>query len=169
MTANETYSTYITLNKHFKDVFSIESDLDASEIWRRYIFTDSFKEILSEVDFIFKTDDSKKKAIILTGKYGVGKSHTLAVLSHLLWDEVKTIDSMLNNVKTQAGIPGHTLAQFRQEKNISCHLSGRDSNEIYDERTLDFRLQVALENALVKHGFQKKLRENLNSNYIMIG
>lgn len=154
------YSNFISLNKHFKDVFSLESDLDESDIWKRYIFTNSFKEILSKIDFIFKTDNFKKKGIILSGKYGVGKSHTLAVLSHLLWDDCNSIDSMLENLKRQTDIPGHTLAEFRKNKKFfPVILSGKDSNEVFDEKSFDFRLQIALEAALKKHGFDAKTSE----------
>ena len=156
----ERYSTFVSLNKYFKDVFSVEDDLDNSEIWKKYIFTNSFKEILNNIDFIFKKDNFKKKGIILTGKYGVGKSHTLAVMSHLLWDDIQTIRPMIENIKCEADIPGHTLAQFREEKKyFPVILSGKDSNEISDERTFDFRLQIALEEALKKFGLLDKISE----------
>jgi hypothetical protein len=158
--SSERYSTFVSLNKYFKDVFSVEDDLDNSEIWKKYIFTNSFKEILSNIDFIFKNDNFKKKGIILTGKYGVGKSHTLAVMSHLLWDDTQTISPIIENIKREADIPGHSLAQFREEKKyFPVILSGKDSNEIYDERTFDFRLQIALEEALKKYGLFDKISE----------
>lgn len=158
--SSQHYSSFVSLNKYFKDVFSVEDDLDNSEIWKQYLFTKSFQDILNNIDFIFKSENFKKKGIILTGKYGVGKSHTLAVLSHLLWDDVNTIKPMLENIKREADIPGHTLAQFREEKKyFPVILSGKDSNEIADERTFDFRLQIALEEALKKSGYYERVSE----------
>ncbi|MDO8873908.1 MAG: hypothetical protein Q7V05_14435 [Methanoregula sp.] len=154
------YSSFVSLNKFFKDVFSVEDDLDNSDIWKKYIFTKSFKEILNSIDFLFKSENFKKKSIILSGKYGVGKSHTLAVISHLLWDDIQTIEPIIENIKRDADIPGHTLAQFREDKKyFPVILSGKDSNEIYDERTFDFRLQIALEEALKKYGLFDKISE----------
>ena len=158
--SKERYSSFISLNKFFKDVFSVEDDLDNSDIWRKYIFTKSFKEILNSIDFLFKSENFKKKSIILSGKYGVGKSHTLAVMSHLLWDDIQTIGPIIENIKRDADIPGHTLAQFREDKKyFPVILSGKDSNEISDERTFDFRLQIALEEALKKYGLFDKISE----------
>jgi hypothetical protein len=158
--SKERYSSFISLNKFFKDVFSVEDDLDNSDIWKKYIFTKSFKEILTSIDFLFKSENFKKKSIILSGKYGVGKSHTLAVMSHVLWDDIQTIKPIIETIKRDADIPGHTLAQFREgKKYFPVILSGKDSNEISDERTFDFRLQIALEEALKKYGLFDKISE----------
>ena len=75
--SKERYSSFISLNKFFKDVFSVEDDLDNSDIWRKYIFTKSFKEILNSIDFLFKSENFKKKSIILSGKYGFKKLYRL--------------------------------------------------------------------------------------------
>lgn len=115
MSADTKYSDYIRLNAAFKDVFSFESDIDTASLWKRFIFTKSYKELIEHISFIFSDERiNERKGILLTGKYGVGKSHATGVLSHLLWDEFSTIQDMLTRAKQDLEETGSALYQFRE-------------------------------------------------------
>jgi len=161
MVSHPRYSDFININKNFKDVFNIEDDIDKELLWKRFIFTDSFKKILQDIDFIFNNDQKlNKKAIILTGKYGVGKSHATGVLSHLLWDNPDEIEDLLTRAKQDLEIPGNILFEFRKEKKyFPVILSARDSGEVNDSKSFEYRLQIGLEKALKKYGFYDKIAE----------
>ncbi|MBP1928934.1 hypothetical protein J2741_001481 [Methanolinea mesophila] len=157
----EKYGNYISLDENFKDVFSLEDDIYKDTIWRRFILTNSFKKILESIEYIFYPENNaNKKAIILTGKYGVGKSHATAFLSHLLWDKHDTIQDLLLRAKNELEIPGNILYQFRQENRyFPVILSGRDSNDVSDTKSFEYHLQIGLERALRENEFLDQIQE----------
>ncbi|MDD4250503.1 MAG: DUF6079 family protein [Methanosarcina sp.] len=117
MELSECYSDYIHLDKNFKEVFNLEDDTKKGHLWTRFIFTNHFKKMLEDISFIFSDERvNERKGILLTGKYGVGKSHATAVLSHLLWDDPNDIQSILLDAKDRMEETGSVLYLFRQEK-----------------------------------------------------
>lgn len=161
MSTDTKYSDYIRLNTAFKDVFSFESDIDTASLWKRFIFTKSYKELIEHISFIFSDERiNERKGILLTGKYGVGKSHATGVLSHLLWDGFPTIQDMLTRAKQDLEETGSALYQFRENHRFfPVILSGRDSSEVSDAKSFEYRLQIALERSLKKYGYSDRISE----------
>jgi len=161
MVTGAKYSDHIRLNAAFKDVFSFESDIDEASLWKRFIFTRSYKELIEHISFIFSDQRAnERKAILLTGKYGVGKSHATGVLSHLLWDDSSTISDMLIKAKQDLEETGSALYQFRENHRFfPVILSGRDSGEVSDAKSFEYCLQIELERSLKKHGYFDQISE----------
>lgn len=154
------YSSFIQLNKNFKDVFSFEEHLDEKELWKRYIFTKSFGDIINRISFMLDEDKGNNKGIILTGKYGVGKSHATGVLSHLLWDNTEDIADLLKKSQHDLGIPGKLLSQFRESSKLfPIILSDSDSTEVDGSKSFEYRLQVAMERSLNKYGMKESISQ----------
>lgn len=171
MVTDTKYSDYIHLNAAFKDVFSFESDIDKESLWKRFIFTRSYKELLEHISFIFSDQRiNERKGILLTGKYGVGKSHATGVLSHLLWDDFSAIQDMLTKAKRDMEETGSALYQFRQNHRFfPVILSGRDSGDVSDAKSFEYRLQIALERSLKKFGYSDQISEKPSSKNIPSG
>ncbi len=155
------YSDYIRLNTTFKDVFSFELDIDTESLWKRFIFTSSYKELIEHISFVLSDERvNERKGILLIGKYGVGKSHAAGVLSHLLWDETSIIQDMLTRAKQDLEETGSALCQFRENHRFfPVILSGRDSSEVSDAKSFEYRLQIALERSLKKYGYSDRISE----------
>jgi hypothetical protein len=161
MSTGTRYSDYIHLNTAFKDVFSFDSDIDEESLWKRFIFTRSYKELVEHISFIFSNERAnERKGILLTGRYGVGKSHATGVLSHLLWDDFSTIQDMLTKAKRDMEETGSALYQFRENNRyFPVILTGRDSGEVSDAKSFEYRLQIALERSLKKYGYSDQISE----------
>lgn len=159
----ETYADLIHLSGNFKPVFHLEQDSKDENLWRSFIFTDDFKELLAKFAPIFGNNQSKKKAYIMTGRYGVGKSHATAVLSHLLWDDYTTVQGKLEEAKRELGEWGETLCQFRQKSRLfPVILTQRNSKNVTTAIEFELELQYALEKALKENGFAQSVHEKTN-------
>lgn len=161
MPTDARYSDYIHLNTDFKDVFSFESDIDKQSLLKGFIFTKSYRELIEHISFILSDERlNERKGILLTGKYGVGKSHATGVLSHLLWDDFLSIQDMLNRAKQDLEETGSALYQFREKhRYFPVILSGSDSNEVSDAKSFEYRLQIGLERSLKKYGYADRISE----------
>lgn len=152
------YSDFIGLNTNFKPVFSLENQDEA--LWKRFVFTSDFEKIVRNLSPVFQNNSNKKQGYILTGRYGVGKSHATSVLSHLLWDNFETIKDKLGDAKNEMGEAGHSLYYFREKSKLfPVILTQKNSINANTSRNFDLELQCALEKALEKHGFQESVQE----------
>ena len=170
MEITSTYSDFISLNTNFKDVFSLDSDIDKENLWKRFIYTNNFKELLDSIPFIFSENrPEERKPILLTGRYGVGKSHATGVISHLLWDDFALIEDMLLRARNDMEETGSILTQFRENKKyFPVVLHGRDSGEVDDAKSFEFILEMGLERALKKYNYYDKInKENEITKYIL--
>lgn len=161
MAGDARYVDYIHLHKDFKDVFSLESDIEKESLWKeRFIFTSDFRLLVDRVTPLFSPGGSNRKAVLLTGKYGVGKSHATGVLAHLLWDDVSSIKGTLEKARDDMAETGAGLLLFRESHRFfPVLLTARDSNLVRDARSFEQVLQVGLERALQKHGFIDRIAE----------
>lgn len=162
MAAKLTFADFIHLHKDFKDVFSLDSDIEKESLWKdRFIFTTDFDRLVDTIAPLLSRDEGGRKAILLTGKYGVGKSHATGVLSHLLWDELDSIkDDILERARNHKLETGATLQMFREEgRYFPVLLTGRESNGVSDALSFEYSLQIGLERALKKYGYYEKIAE----------
>lgn len=155
---NQKYSSFVSLNKNFKPVYSLDTDDD--ELWKRFIFTSDFEKLVSSLSPIFQDDSNKKKSYILTGKYGVGKSHATSVLSHLLWDDFGKIKGKLEETKKEMREIGYSLYYFREKsKMLPVILTQKSSINSNTAKDFELELQLALESSLKKYGFYEYIKE----------
>jgi len=156
MSTLPTFSDYIKLQQDFKDVFNLNLDIDTESLWKnRFIFTSDFKHLVDKINPLISKDKGNKKSILLTGTYGVGKSHATGVISHLLWDDIDSIkDNILSRARADMEETGAGLYFFREEgRYFPVLLTAQESNRVKDSDSFEYCLQIGLERALQKYGF----------------
>lgn len=152
------YSQFITLNTNFRPVYSLETKDD--NLWSRFVFTSDFGKLVKNLSPIFQNDTNKKQGYMLTGVYGVGKTHATSVLSHLLWDDFEKIESKLNEAKKEMGIIGHSLYYFREKSRLfPVILTQKNSINASTTKNFELELQFALEKSLELHGFRESITQ----------
>lgn len=109
------YSEIISVEKHFKSAFDITSDFGDS--WKTFISNDKFENNLGQIIKSFTSPVfNNRKSIWIQGTYGTGKSHSLAVIEHLLSDDYEQIEDYLPRInKAQVR---NEIASFRKSKKI---------------------------------------------------
>ncbi len=77
------YSEIVDVQKYFNDAFDITSD--NGESWKTFISNERFEYNLTQIINSFTSPVfNNRKSIWIQGTYGTGKSHSLAVIKHLL-------------------------------------------------------------------------------------
>ena len=93
-------SQMIKVAKDFQSSVNIAYDLHDEKKIKNFIATNEAIELFEEI-FSSTNDSSTKRAHILIGAYGKGKSHiVLEILSLLLEKDKKLFESFLNKLKT---------------------------------------------------------------------
>lgn len=109
------YKDIIDVEKHFKSAFDITSD--SGEAWKTFISNEKFENNLSQILHCFTSPVlSKRKSIWIQGTYGTGKSHSLAVIKHLLCDDYENIVDYIPKIN-RSQLRNSILA-FRKEKKV---------------------------------------------------
>ncbi|MDD3240422.1 MAG: DUF6079 family protein [Lachnospira sp.] len=109
------YSEIVGVEKHFKSAFDITSDVGDS--WKTFISNEKFENNLGQIIKSFTSPVfNNRKSIWVQGTYGTGKSHSLAVIEHLLSDDYEKIEDYLPKInKTQVR---SEVASFRKDKKV---------------------------------------------------
>lgn len=109
------YSEIVGVEKHFKSAFDITSDVGDS--WKTFISNEKFENNLGQIIKSFTSPVfNNRKSIWVQGTYGTGKSHSLAVIEHLLSDDYDKIEDYLPRInKTQVR---SEVASFRKDKKV---------------------------------------------------
>lgn len=109
------YSEIVGVEEHFKSAFDITSDFGDS--WKTFISNDKFENNMGQIIKSFTSPVfNNRKSIWVQGTYGTGKSHSLAVIEHLLCDEYENIEDYLPRIN-KAQIRNE-IANFRKEKKV---------------------------------------------------
>ena len=107
------YSDIIGVEKHFKSAFDITSD--TGEAWKTFISNEKFESNLNQIINSFTSPVfNNRKSIWIQGTYGTGKSHSLAVIKHLLCDDYENMEDYLPRIKRSQ--LRSNIANFRKEK-----------------------------------------------------
>ena len=109
------YSEIIDVERHFKSAFDITSD--AGDSWKTFVSNEKFENNVNQIINCFISPVlNKRNSIWIQGTYGTGKSHSLAVIKHLLCDDYSAIEDYLPKInKSQLR---STISNFRQEKRV---------------------------------------------------
>ena len=89
------YSEIIGLNDYFQPVYDITNEIGT--YWKRFIPNEKFYNTLSAVLTSLESPDAEhRKSIWFQGAYGTGKSHAVAVVKHLLWDDFEDVEDFID-------------------------------------------------------------------------
>ena len=109
------YSDIIGVEKHFKSAFDIASD--SGEAWKTFISNEKFEKNLIQIINSFTSPIfNNRKSIWIQGTYGTGKSHSLAVIKHLLCDEYSNIEDYIPKINNSQ--LRNRISTFRKEKKV---------------------------------------------------
>lgn len=109
------YSEIIGVEKHFKSAFDITSD--SGEAWKTFISNERFESNLSQIINSFTSSVfNNRKSIWIQGTYGTGKSHSLAVIKHLLCDDYSDIEDYIPRINRSQ--LRSSISTFRKEKRV---------------------------------------------------
>ncbi|MBD5489945.1 MAG: hypothetical protein HDR13_14335 [Lachnospiraceae bacterium] len=109
------YSEIIDVEKHFKSAFDITSD--SGEAWKTFISNERFEGNLTQIINSFTSPVfNNRKSIWIQGTYGTGKSHSLAVIKHLLCDEYSVIEDYIPRINRSQ--LRNSISSFRKEKKV---------------------------------------------------
>lgn len=144
------YSEIIGVDKYFKDAFDIKTDVGDS--WKTFITNDKFENNLNQIVNVFTTPDhNKRKSIWIQGTYGTGKSHSLAVIKHLLCDDYSKIEDYIPKIsRLQAK---SSISSFRQSKRVYPVVM-KGIYAITDVADLTYTIQQEVANTLEKDGIK---------------
>ena len=109
------YSEIVDVQKYFNDAFDITSD--NGESWKTFISNERFEYNLTQIINSFTSPVfNNRKSIWIQGTYGTGKSHSLAVIKHLLSDDYnKIVDYIPRINRSQLR---NSISTFRQNKRV---------------------------------------------------
>lgn len=109
------YLEIIGVEKHFKSAFDITSD--SGEAWKTFISNERFESNLSQIINSFTSPVfNNRKSIWIQGTYGTGKSHSLAVIKHLLCDDYEDIEDYIPKINRSQ--LRNSISTFRKEKKV---------------------------------------------------
>ena len=109
------YSEIIGVEKHFKSAFDITAD--TGEAWKTFISNERFESNLSQIINCFTSPVfNNRKSIWIQGTYGTGKSHSLAVIKHLLCDDYADMEDFIPRINRSQ--LRNNIANFRKEKKV---------------------------------------------------
>lgn len=138
------YSEIIDVEKHFQSAYDILSD--SGNAWKTFITNERFESNLSSIIKSFVTSKQEnRKSIWIQGTYGTGKSHSLAVIKHLLSDDYSEIEDYLSRINSSQ--LRSSIANFRREKKVFCVVL-KGVNAITDVADLKYTIQKEVISAL---------------------
>lgn len=137
------YLDIIGVQNYFRDVYDITDE--PVDYWKQFIPTEKFYDVLNAT--LENLESSEPKNIWVQGTYGTGKSHSSAVVMHLLWDDLAVIGAYLNSLRPQIK---QRLKNFRNTKKaFPVVLKG--ISDITDNRTFSLVVERAVKDSLKKH------------------
>lgn len=107
------YSDIIDVQEFFKSAFDITSD--KGESWKAFITNEKFESNMAQIINCFTSSVlNNRKSIWIQGTYGTGKSHSLAVIKHLLCDDYSAIEDYISRINRSQ--LRNSISNFRREK-----------------------------------------------------
>jgi len=109
------YSEIIGVEKYFKSAFDITSE--SGEAWKTFISNERFESNLSQIINSFTSPVfNNRKSIWIQGTYGTGKSHSLAVIKHLLCDNYSEIEDYIPRINRSQ--LRSSISTFRKDNKV---------------------------------------------------
>ncbi len=140
------YADIIGVQNYFRDVYDITDE--PKDYWKQFIPTSKFYDVLNAT--IENLDAAEPKNIWVQGTYGTGKSHSSAVIKHLLWDDLSDIESYIDLLRPQTK---QRLKNYRKKKRVFPVIL-KGISDITDNRTFSLVLERAVKDSLKKNGIK---------------
>jgi len=141
------YNEIIGLNDYFQPAYDLTNEVGS--YWKQFIPNEKFFAVLTSVLSSLEGHRAdEKKSLWLQGNYGTGKSHAVAVVKHLLFDEPNEIQEFVENFE-DAQLKSRIL-NFRNKFRVFPAVLKGLSN-VSDNRTFSLVIETAIKDALRKN------------------
>ena len=109
------YSEIIGIEPFFDSTFNMTEEKE--NYWKQFITNEKFESNLKEIVNAFTSlTGDQHKSIWVQGTYGTGKSHSTAVIKHLLSDDLEDITDYIDKLSNPQ-LKG-MLTNFRKKEKI---------------------------------------------------
>ncbi len=141
------YNEIIGLNDYFQPAYDLTNEVGT--YWKQFIPNEKFFAVLtSALNSLEGKRADEKKSLWLQGAYGTGKSHAVAVVKHLLFDESEEIKEFIGNFEDTQLKP--RILNFRNKFRVFPVVIKGLSN-VSDNRTFALVIETAVKDALKKN------------------
>lgn len=142
------YSEILGIEPFFDSTFNMTEEKE--NYWKQFITNEKFESNLKEIvnAFISKIGD-QHKSIWVQGTYGTGKSHSTAVIKHLLSDDLDDITDYIEKLSNPQ-LKGMLINFRKKERIFPVVLKGTYS--IIDTEELKYTIQRAVTQQLSDAG-----------------
>ena len=154
---------------NYSDIVGIDSFFDSTvnlteeklNHWKTFITNEKFEANLKEVinAFISQTGD-QHKSIWLQGTYGTGKSHSTAVIKHLLSDDMSEIEDYIDKL-ANSQLKGMLRSFRKNERIFPVVLKG--PYHIVDTEELKYVIQRAVMGQLEERGISIAVKSDFQA------
>lgn len=91
------YNEIINVKIGYNDVFDMVDEQKG--YWKRFVTNKQFEDNLLKIMRVFQSPVlTDHKSVWIQGTYGTGKSHSTAVIKHILSDPIEEIDDFIKNL-----------------------------------------------------------------------
>ncbi len=139
----------ISLEKDFQPVFDLASKGEQdSGYWRRFITNKQFFRILDKVVTSVGSSIGKdRKSVWIEGGFGTGKSHSAAVIKHLLWDDINDVSNYIDRkIKEDPALSGKLKNLRKSKKFLPVVMKGADGTS--NPKEISYEIQKAVNESL---------------------
>ena len=142
------YSDIIGIEPFFDSTFNMTEERE--NYWKQFITNEKFESNLKEVVNAFtSTINDQRKSIWIQGTYGTGKSHSTAVIKHLLSDDIDSISDYIEKL-SDPQLKARLIGFRKKERVFPVVLKGTYS--IVDTEELKYTIQRAVSKQLKEAG-----------------
>lgn len=142
------YSEIIGIEPFFDSTFNMTEERE--NYWKQFITNEKFESNLKEIVNAFTSlTGDHHKSILVQGTYGTGKSHSTAVIKHLLSDDLNDITDYIDKL-TNPQLKGMLINFRKKERVFPVVLKGTYS--IVDTEELKYTIQRAVTQQLDEAG-----------------
>lgn len=153
---DEKYSSIIGVRPNFDDTFNITQE--KQDAWKTFISNSSFETNVKKIFHAFlatKSNLNDRKSIWISGTYGTGKSHSIAVVKHLLSDPISEIEDFK---KSLADIQLKSMIDDFRKEHIVFPVVLRGAYTIGNVTDMCYEIQKQTREALSKSGIQLSIK-----------
>lgn len=148
------YADYLTVNKDFVPVFSVQADREHPKHWLSFYPNDQFINILGDLISSLEGDTAeKRKSLWLSGAYGTGKSFAAFTLKHILEDDVELVGNYFKTYHISSSIFNRLQAIKNATSNVLAIYRSSSSGIVGDNR-LFIAVQESIKKALKDKGYK---------------
>lgn len=153
---DDKFSSIIGVRPNFDDTFNITQE--KPDAWKNFISNSSFEINVKKIFHAFlatKSNLNNRKSIWISGTYGTGKSHSTAVVKHLLSDPISEIEDFK---KSLADIQLKSMIDDFRKEHRAFPVVLRGSYTIGNVKDMCYEIQKQTREALSKSRIQLSIK-----------